>query len=432
MKKAIFFASILATMVACEKNEKESEMETNEDIPSLEEVITGNDFSRTSGAYNNDYIDNYSSLFTREGESTVSFSGQTTRLKQTKEIGSNLKKTTSVADIQLMFEGEEVNGSLQSAGFADASLNGTTKIVRAKTSASIGLFNKTNGSGQGATNVAEFDAYISGHQDVIDNWSTQAASGQAGTFLDSDGSTRYVDAKGFELDQLFTKSMAGALAYDQAVNHYFNRLDDENNGSNDYRTANDEGTAKEGKSYTTMEHHWDEAFGYIYGNITGENLIYKYIDNVDGLTKFSGVEKDILEAFVKGRIAIVEKNYSERDTQVAVLREKLALIIAVRAVHYLGGGAKLIGTLEEGASERADAFHDICEGYGFINSLRYIVDATGNRYFTDADVDGYIAVLEAKNGLWSITSDELIDMADAIAAKGVGGLSWTFSDVVSQ
>jgi hypothetical protein len=281
MKKAIFFASILTALVACEKNE--NEIESNVDIPSIEEIITGNDFSRTSGAYNNDYIDNYSSLFTGEGESTVSFAGQTTRLKQTKEIGSNLKKTTSVAAIQLMFEGEEVNGSSQSAGFSDASLNGTTKIVRSKTSASIGLFNKTNSAGQGATNVAEFDAYITGHQAVIDNWATPAASGQAGTFLDSDGSTRYVNAKGFELDQLFTKSMAGALAYDQAVNHYFNRLDDENNGSNDYRTANDEGIVKEGSSYTTMEHHWDEAFGYIYGNITGENLIYKYIDNVDAI-----------------------------------------------------------------------------------------------------------------------------------------------------
>jgi hypothetical protein len=110
----------------------------------------------------------------------------------------------------------------------------------------------------------------------------------------------------------------------------------------------------------------------------------------------------------------------------------LALIIAVRAVHYLGGGAKLIGTLEENDPKRADAFHDICEGYGFINSLRYIVDANGSRYFTDADVDGYLAVLETKNGLWSVTSDELIDMADAIAAKGVGGFTWTFSDVVPQ
>ncbi len=431
MKKAIFCVSVLAALVACEKSE--IDMDSMVITPSLDEVISGNDFSRANnGAYNNNYINNYSSLFTRNGEPTVDFSGQTTRLKQTYAIGKDLITTKSVSEIQLMFEGEEVNGNLQSAGFEDASLNGTTKIVRSKTAASIGLFNKSNTTGQGATNVNLIDSFIEGHQIVIDNWSTPAASGQAGTFLDSDGATRYVDEKGFEMDQFFTKSMVGALAYDQAVNHYFNRLDDENDGSNTYRTANDEGTVASDKNYTTMEHHWDEAFGYVYGNITSQNLIYKYIDNVDALTKFAGIEKEILEAFVKGRIAIVEKNYTERDAQIAILREKLSIIVAVRAVHYLGGGAKLIGTLAQDASQRADAFHDICEGYGFINSLRYIVDANGNRYFTDTEVDGYLAILESDNGLWSITSDDLIDMADTIAAKNVGGVSWSYSDVVSQ
>ncbi len=395
--------------------------------PSLSEVITGDDFTRAdNGAYNNDYIDNYSSLFTRDGNSTVSFSGQTTRLKQAKEIGGNLKTQTSVADIQLKFEGQEVNGELQSAGFSDTSLNGTTKVVRPKTSSSIGLFDKTNGSGQGATNVGVIDGFITAHQEVLDSWSTPAEEGQAGTFLDADGATRYVSAKGFELDQLFTKSLAGALAYDQAVNHYLNRLDDENNGSNDYRTANDAGTVKEGKDYTTMEHHWDEAFGYIYGNITGQNLIYKYIDNVDGLSKFTGVEKEILEAFVKGRIAITGKDYTARDAQIAVLREKLGLVIAVRAVHYLRSSVLII---DDATKNREDAFHDLCEGYGFVNSLRYIVKADGTAYFTDAEVDGFLAILNEDKGLWSITSNELNDMADAIAAKSVGGTSWTVEDV---
>lgn len=434
MKKTILLAGILATMIACDNDDKDNEIKIVVETPTVQDVITGNDFSRRTenpgkGAYNNDYIDNYGSLFTREGESTVSYSGQTTRLKQAKEIGGNLKSNVPVADIQLKFEGEEVNGSLQSAGFSDTSLNGTTKIVRSKTSSSTGLFGGSNSSGQGATNVADFDAYITGHQDVLDNWTVTAAPGQAGTFLDIDGATRYVDAKGFELDQLFTKGLAGALAYDQTVNHYFNRLDDNNDGSGNYRTANDEGTVVDGKSYTTMEHHWDEAFGYIYGNITGENLIYKYIDNVDALQKFAGIEREILEAFVKGRIAIVEKDYDTRDAQVKILREKLSIIIAVRAVHYLGGGANI---LNDSTKATEDSFHDICEGYGFIYSLRFIVDANGNRYFTDAEVDGYLAILEAGNGLWSVTADQLIDMADDIASKSVGGFSWTYNDVVIQ
>jgi len=430
MKKTLLFAGFITMLIACNNKNKDNEMKVVVNTPTVQDILSGNDFSRINGVYNNVYIDNYTSLFTRDGEVTVSFSGQTTRLKQAKEIGENLNTNVAVADIQLKFEGEDVNGSLQSAGFSEASLNGTTRIVRSKTSASIGLFNKTNGSGQGATNVAEFDAYISRHQAIIDNWFTPAASRQAGTFLDSDGSIRYVDAKGFELDQLFTKGLVGALVYDQAVNHYFNRLDDEYNGSNNYRTENEEGTPKEGESYTTMEHHWDEAFGYIYGNITGQNLIYKYIDNVDALQKFTGTERQILEAFVKGRIAIVEKDYSTRDTQIAILREKLGLVIAVRAVHYLGGGVKLLRDLAEDAPERTNAFHDLSEGYGFVNSLRYIVDANGTRYFTDVEVDGYIATLEANNGLWSVNPDDLVDIADEIAAKSVGGSSWTYRHVL--
>jgi len=433
MKKLFLsLLAIAALFQSCSNDDDGGDTGSDVSVPTVSEIITGDDFSRADGGeYNNDYIDNYSTLFTRDGESTVSYSGQTTRLKQAKEIGGNLKTTTSVADIQLKFEGEEVGGELQSAGFSDTSLNGTTKVVRPKTSSSIGVFDKTNETGQGATNVGLIDDFIEWHQTVLDNWSTGAASGQAGTFLDSDGSTRYVTAKGFEVDQLFTKSLAGALAYDQAVNHYLNRLDDEFDGSNGYRTANDEGTVSGDNSYTTMEHHWDEAFGYIYGNITGENLIYKYIDNVDALTKFSGVESEILEAFVAGRIAIVEKDYDTRDAQIEILREKLGLIIAVRAVNYLGAGANLIGDLAEDASARADAFHDLCEGYGFVNSLRYIVDADGTAYFTDAEVDAFLAILDADNGLWSVTSDELLDIADDIAAKGVGGLSWEYSDVVN-
>ena len=75
-------------------------------IPTVTEVITGDDFTRDdNGDYNNDYINNYTTLFTRDGNTTVSFSGQTTRLKQAVEIGKNLKTQTEVADIQLKFEG---------------------------------------------------------------------------------------------------------------------------------------------------------------------------------------------------------------------------------------------------------------------------------------------------------------------------------------
>lgn len=428
MKKIILSVFTLATVFTSCSNDDDAIVEKPDSGIKVSDVING-DFSRDNTGT---YINNYSSLFLRDGNSTVSFGGQTTRLKQAIEIGGNLKSNNASSnDIQIKYEG--IDGT--SSGFDDAALNGTTKILRSKTSSSIGLFGADkNESGQGKTNVELFDAFIAGHDAVVADWNTPATSGQAGTFLDADGSTRYVDTKGRELDQLFTKSLMGALAYDQAINHYFNRLDNENgddaSGDKDYRKFNDEGTvAGEGKAYTTMEHHWDEAFGYVYGNIAQENLLYKYFDNVDDLSKFAGIEQEIFEAFVKGRIAIVEKDYEARDAQIAILREKLAIIVAVRAVHYLGGGAKI---LDDDTKNTEDAFHDLCEGYGFINSLRYLVKADGtSKYFTDAEVDNFLAILDEGNGLWDVTSTELRNMADDIAAKSVGGLSWSFEDVVN-
>ena len=64
--------------------------------------------------------------------STVSYGGQTTRLMQADELYSALNDASSTeVALDLMFGGDS-NGS---AGFADPALNGTSKIIRSKTSA---------------------------------------------------------------------------------------------------------------------------------------------------------------------------------------------------------------------------------------------------------------------------------------------------------
>ncbi len=384
------------------------------DIPELSGIINSS-FSRDNMET---YISNYSSLFKREGESTVFFGGQTARLKMTKEIGSDLKSDSETSiKVQARFE--------TGKGFDDVTLDETGKNVRGKTSSSVGLFGGKNDSGQGLINLEVVEDFIAGLDAVNAARSNEASAGSAGFVNDGDGSTRYVNADGYELDQLFAKSMSGALAYDQTVNHYLNRLDDNFDKTNSYRIANDAGEVKEGKSYTTMEHHWDEAFGYIYGNIAGENLLYKYIDNVADLAKFPNFEENILKAFVLGRIAITNKNYAERDKQVKFLRENLGTVVAVRSVNYIVTGADILDDTTN-ANRVQDALHDLSEGYGFVNSLRYIVDADGELIFTDAEVDAYISILDAGNGVWDLSANNLIDnIAKPIAAK----FDWEVNDV---
>ena len=66
--------------------------------------------------------------FKRDGQSTVSFSGQTTRLLQAVEIYNALKDTDKTeAEIKKMFNDGE--------GFSDAALNGTGKKLGNKTGA---------------------------------------------------------------------------------------------------------------------------------------------------------------------------------------------------------------------------------------------------------------------------------------------------------
>ena len=69
-------------------------------------------------------------IFERNGMSSVSYSGQTTRLNQSDELYNALNDNSfTLSDLNKMFQGE--NGS--SAGFSEDKLNGTSKIIGSKT-----------------------------------------------------------------------------------------------------------------------------------------------------------------------------------------------------------------------------------------------------------------------------------------------------------
>ena len=64
-----------------------------------------------------------------------------------------------------------------------------------------------------------------------------------------------MDANGIEYTQLIEKGLMGAVFYYQITNVYLG------DGKMDVDNA-DQVDPDNGKYYTTMEHHWDEAFGY--------------------------------------------------------------------------------------------------------------------------------------------------------------------------
>ncbi|WP_196885462.1 DUF4856 domain-containing protein [Aureivirga sp. CE67] len=354
--------------------------------------------------------------FTREGSSTVSFGGQTTRIAMAEEIISKLKDNSyTEAQLDGMFAHEEGGND-----FSDADLNASSKNVRSKTAASFDFFSNNQSD---ATAIKEmFDMWIAKQvDDVFPNWNELAAAGSAGQIADGT-STRYVNANGLEFNQLFGKSLIGALMADQALNNYLS------DGVLDAGTnveENNNGTVAEGKTYTTMEHKWDEAYGYVYGasqnpetpNATigdDDSFLNKYIGKVNADEDFAGIADEIYNAFKKGRAAIVAKEYGVRDEQVSIIREAISKVIAVRAVNYLQAGKDAV----EG-NEMGTAFHDLSEGYGFIYSLQFTrKSGTGQPYFTKGEVDTMISKLMAgTNGLWDVTPATLDELSNEIAAK---------------
>ncbi|MEO0734311.1 MAG: DUF4856 domain-containing protein, partial [Bacteroidota bacterium] len=228
--------------------------------------------------------------FVRDGQTTVSFSGQTARIGMATElIGAMKDPSVTEEALDNMFTNPDGVDP-----FNDSELNASTKSVRSKVAASQDLY---SGNATGAATIkADFDAWIAAQVDeVFPRWNDLAAPGEAGQIAD-DGSTRYVNGWGLEYNQAVNKALIGALMYDQLANNYLGTavLDE---GTN--RNDNDAGTVADGKNYTTMEHKWDEAFGYLFGAVanpaspltdlgSADAFLNKYLGRVEGDTDYAG------------------------------------------------------------------------------------------------------------------------------------------------
>jgi hypothetical protein len=350
--------------------------------------------------------------FLRDGVTTVYYSGQSTRIAMGQEFISALKdESKTEAQLDAMFDHQEGD-----ADFSDTNLNASSKNIRSKTAASADLFSSNTTDATAIKN--QFDSWISEQvSDVFPYWSDDASAGSAGKIQEAGGgSTRYVNGKGLELNQAINKGLIGGLMADQMLNNYLGTavLDA---GTN--TVDNDEKTLSDGKNYTTMEHKWDEGFGYLYGADNQENptlgadsFLNKYLARVEGDPDFQGIAATIYDAFKLGRAAIVNNDYLTRDDQVDIIRENISKVIAIRAIYYLQQGKVNLGT------DWASSFHDLSEGFGFVYSLQFTrKPGTNAAYFSTSEVNGFISTLTSGNGFWDITADQLDTMSNTIADR---------------
>lgn len=305
--------------------------------------------------------------FTRNGQSTVNVSGQHQRIDMHSAVKAyaDSGKNQDITAAHLMALVQNTGNPFQDGAFYSASdLNGSGKQI----------WNKL-----GASSVADQQkvyAYFTELFNELEYLSSQrnqmASNGVAGKL--GTAKPRLVNAKGIETIQLMSKSMMGALELDQILNHYLS----------DAKLNVDNTNMVEGKNYTAMEHHWDEAFGYTGlpldpSTPTGDDANKPkygrfwsgYIGAVNNSVAGEGIKQEIYDAFIKGRMAIVNKNYAERNIQRDKLVKLLEKVCLIRAVHYLNAGIPVIQDPNSTADQKATAFHEVSEGLGFLYALEF-------------------------------------------------------------
>ena len=230
----------------------------------------------------------------------VSYTGQTQRLDMLEELTAYMKTANegAVLDAQQMLD----MYANENSAFENSSLNqADSKELENKTvEGDISRFQ---------TFIRDFAAAT-----VAANGGV-GRNGTPGVVISNDGSAQYFfDENGFEHIQLIEKGLMGACFYFQANSIYLSpsKMDVDNE------------EIVEGNG-TEMEHHWDEAFGYLGvptdfpNNIDGIRFWGKYSNGRDPLLE---TNEALMNAFIKGRASISNKDLDTRDEQIEIIRNE--------------------------------------------------------------------------------------------------------------
>jgi hypothetical protein len=269
---------------------------------------------------------------------------------------------------------------------------------------------------------------------LIQTWFDEIAT----MATDTDTETTYVNAQGHDLNQLVQKFLFGAVTYSQAARDYLKA----DKGLLKQNTTAD----KEGKTYTSLEHQWDEGFGYFGAathylsktdaeikassvidanndsvvDLLGGEYNYGlavYASKMDISTGSSDYSKQAMEAFIEGR-ELIQANFGTNPVAgegyhaelVEISERALAAmekVIATATIHYINS---TITDIEAYTTDISTVAKHWSEMKGFALSLQFspvaiiskldliaVHDLMGQapKASLDADVDGYIADLQA-------------------------------------
>jgi len=201
---------------------------------------------------------------------------------------------------------------------------------------------------------------------------------------------------GVNYAQIFNKGTMGGLITYQIVNYMTAGIS----------SSVDNTTVVAGKG-TAMEHNWDMAFGY-WGvpidfptNKTGAKLWGSYTTQIDSGFK---ANKILMDAFLKGRAAISNKDYATRDAQATIILQTFERITGAAALQE-------VKEVKESISDNIARNSRLSECYGFVYSLKY----NPKRTISDAEIDKILGMFP-KN-FYDLTLDQLNAIRDEIAKQ---------------
>jgi len=288
----------------------------------------------------------------------VSYGGQTQRLNQLLEIKNYFK--SSLSDETALDEEKLLamfSNDASKAGWAGTYED--SKQIKSKTFEPVQI---------------EFENVLKSMVKASTSDKTHA-QGVAGLSTSNDNSKKYwLNANGVDEAQVFEKGLMGAFISYQ-INEVYT-------GDSKMNVDNEEVTPGKG---TAMEHHWDEAFGYLgvpndYPATT-EGLLFwgSYANKRDGLL---ACNQQLMDAFIAGRAAITNKNLANRDIAIKDVRLAMEKLAAANAIHYINATLAAMDDL-------CIKGHMLAEAYGFAYALKFNTDKT----IEASDLTGVLANL---------------------------------------
>ena len=386
MKKSYLYllasAIVFAGFSACKKD--------SIDQPQKDLKMEYNALSATS-----DYIQAFKD---DNGQLTVDFTGQKQRLDMFVELDALMKSAQKQQISSVQLKSMYAN---QNSAFSNPDLNAaTSKQLKDKTAATLSITEAE----KARTNI---ESYFDKIALMSQSYNVTATDGLAGVYTNATGSKYLVDEKGIEWGQVVAKSLIGAVMLDQIVNGYLG----------DEKQAVDNSKLVDGKNYTQLEHHWDEAYGYLTSNSIypklkadgkkDERALGSYAYQDISAEEASKKTAELYLAFLKGRAAVVNKDDQTRKEQIAFIRSTLEKTLAKVTISYLKKTQDAIA-----ANNFADAVHSLGEGAGFLYSLRFAHNPKINPTVSD---NLFNELIGGPKGFYSLTSAKLTTIRTQIA-----------------